>query len=98
MRLMDRIVSATLLAVLGCGGCGHHHHEEVYAEPVPVGYVYEPGYYDRGYYRDNDWYWRGRDGHLYRERGDEHERRVREFDARREGRGEHPDQGERERH
>ena len=55
MKLIGAISPAVVLFALGSVACGHHHHhdEAVYAEPAPVGYVYEPGYYDRGYYRDN---------------------------------------------
>lgn len=87
MKSIGGIFLAAFLLALGSAGCAHH--DEAYAEPVPVGYAYEPGYYDHGYYRNNDWYWRDRDGHLYHEGRDEHEGRMRDFNARSDGHAEH---------
>ena len=74
-----------IAGVLGCAmtvGCVHHHHDDegaVVYEPAPATYVYEPGYYDRGHYHGDDWYWRGQNGHYYRESREAHEQRERDW-------------------
>jgi hypothetical protein len=40
--------------------------------------VYDYTYYDGGYYNGPYWYYRDRDGHVYHEMREEHERRERE--------------------
>lgn len=85
------MASVVLLAV---GGCEHHHHEEPHAVVVPV---YEPGYYDRGYYAGDDWYWHDRGGREFHEARVEHERRMRDWGGREGERGDRAEQGDRER-
>ena len=79
------LVAAVLGTAAGAAGlgCGGHEHHEPRERAVPVGYVYEPGYYDRGYYRDNEWYWHDRDGRSYHELREDHERRMQGWDGRR---------------
>ncbi|HXE52806.1 MAG TPA: hypothetical protein VN541_07310 [Tepidisphaeraceae bacterium] len=82
MTVRSQLLIASVIACVTTVGCVHHHHhddEAVVYEPAPATYVYEPGYYDRGYYRDNDWYWRDRGGHYYRESREAHERREHEW-------------------
>jgi hypothetical protein len=80
MKAVDGILLAALVSGMASVGCvsHHHHHDEVVveAEPAPVGYIYEPGYYDRGYYRGDVWYWHDRNGHVMREAREDHERRI----------------------
>lgn len=63
-----------LAALAAAAGCFHRHHEE-----PPPQIVYEPGYYDRGYYRGEDWYWRDREGYEHHEAREAHERRMRNW-------------------
>ena len=64
---------------------GHVRHAPVEVSapvevgPPPVAYVYEPGYYDRGYWRGDYWYWHSHDGRLYREAREDHERREHDW-------------------
>jgi hypothetical protein len=80
------LICAALATAPVAIGCVHHHHDE---GPVVVDYTYEPGYYDRGYYRDNDWYWRDRYGHERHEARDEHESRMRDWHPDRHDDGDH---------
>jgi len=74
-------------AFTGLCGCDYDeprprvHHEVVYeggpvVEEGPV--VYDYTYYDSGYYNGPYWYYHDRDGHMYHEMREEHERRERE--------------------
>lgn len=85
------MASVVLSAVVGCE---HHHYENRGAVVVPV---YEPGYYDTGYYAGDEWYWHDRAGREFHEPRVEHERRMRDWGGRERERADHPDQGDRER-
>ena len=88
------MMSGVLVATGGAFGCGHHHHEERRPVAVPV---YEPGYYDRGYYQGEEWYWRDRAGREFHEPREQHEQRMRNWEGRQGERTGGRDEGDRER-
>lgn len=91
MTLLRRaFLFSSVIASGAAFGCVVHEHHE--GPPPTEAVIYEPGYYDRGEYRDNVWYWHDREGHERHEAREEHERRMRDWPAHRE---EHHDEGER---
>ena len=69
------ILLSLVLGAAGLVGC------EASVEPAHVDVVrpapdVDVVYYDRGYYEGPNWIWRDREGHIFRERREEHERRM----------------------
>lgn len=94
---MTRTAQLAVLGLLTIGGFGmigctiHAGPPEVVVGAPPVGYVYEDDYYGRGHWDGDYWMWRDRDGHMFRERREIHDQRIRERGDRDHGDRDHGD-------